>query len=82
MLNEGALARMPRVGISLVDAVRLAALRHADVRMGQDELRLVAVQGEAMNPATDGVDEERGRAVQDVPGGDLIPAGTEGGALV
>src|SRR4029077_3551011 len=48
MLDEGALAGMPRVHVPLVDAVGLAATGDADVRMGQEELATLRVEGEAV----------------------------------
>ncbi len=79
MLHEGALARVPRVPVSLVDPVHLAAAGDADVRMGQAELARRPVEREAVRAVPRGVHERGGGPVHHVARRQLLGAGSEGG---
>ena len=77
VFDERALSRMPRRDVAFVDAVDLALLRDADVRVRQEKLAGGAVHGEAVGAVARRV-HERGRGpVHDVACRDLLASGPE-----
>src|SRR5262245_21211434 len=70
------LARPARV-IALVDRVAAAAQRAADVRMGEEELAHVRVEGKGMHAVPGGQNENGAGAIKGVAGGDDLVPGAE-----
>src|SRR5574343_260966 len=67
--------RFPEALVRHVDGEFLGVGRNLHVFLGQDELALFAIQSEHDDAVADGQDEQGGRAVHRVAGGDLGGAG-------
>ena len=70
-------ARLPGVVVALVDRVDVAAVRRGDAGVREQELADGRVEREAVDAVAGRVDEDRGRAVDDIARRNLLAAALE-----